>query len=423
MSTTWSLPYHSLSPDRPPAVLLGGVNLVRTLGLAGIPAIVASPDRYEPALASRYCVGGGVLPPFDSGEPAVDALVDLGSRLSERLGRRVPLVYGSDDALAFIYAHQARLERYFIFLVNEPRIANGLLTKDRFQELAAECGLPVPRALTWGDGPDSVARRQGPVLVKPREKSDWHHSALCQRLFGGDGKALIFESGAAAAAHAEVAHFHESLIFQEYIPGGDGDHWSFHGMADEHGEVLASFVGRKIRTYPTTVGESAFIELARDEGLAAIGRDIARRCPIKGVFKMDFKRDPGTGKWYLLEVNARYTLWHYLAACNGLNLIGTAYDYLVHGRRPVTEPDYLTRFRWISLPLDFKAFREMRGRGEITTLGWLRSIVFSRNVGNVIALNDLGPWIRLWKGRFGRRAERAAARLAIALRPWLPTAS
>jgi hypothetical protein len=30
-------------PQRPPALLLGGVNLVRALGLGGIPAIVASP--------------------------------------------------------------------------------------------------------------------------------------------------------------------------------------------------------------------------------------------------------------------------------------------------------------------------------------------------------------------------------------------
>ena len=425
MSTSWVLPLDSLSSDRPPAVLLGGVNLVRALGLAGIPAIIATPDPYEPAFASRYCVGGGLLPPWERPEAAVDALVDLGERLRQRLGRRVPLVFGSDDALAVIYAHRERLERYFLFLINDPKVANGLITKDRFQALAEEYGLPVPRGLRWGaDGAGSVGAAPGAVLVKPRDKSDWHHSALCQRLFGGDAKALIFESGAQAASHPDLARFHESLTFQEYVPGGDGELWSYHGFADESGEVLASFVGRKIRTYPTLTGESAFIELAHDERLSALGRQIARRCPIKGVFKMDFKRDPRTGEWYLLEVNARYNLWHYLAACNGLNLVGTAYDYLVHGRRPAqAEGAYSTRYRWISMQLDFKAFRELRARGEITAAGWLRSILFSRNVGNVLAMNDLGPWLRLWKGRFTRRIDRIPARLALALRPWRSTAS
>jgi len=47
-----------LSVHRPPAMLLGGLNLVRALGMAGVPVIVASPDTASPAMASRrHCVG------------------------------------------------------------------------------------------------------------------------------------------------------------------------------------------------------------------------------------------------------------------------------------------------------------------------------------------------------------------------------
>src|SRR5436190_18392651 len=46
MSTALDLPAHAF--DRTPAVLLGGVNLVRTLGMAGIPVIVASHLEEEP---------------------------------------------------------------------------------------------------------------------------------------------------------------------------------------------------------------------------------------------------------------------------------------------------------------------------------------------------------------------------------------
>ena len=53
MATRFNLPLNRFDPGRPPVVLLGGINLVRTLGLAGIPAIVASSDREEPAFASR----------------------------------------------------------------------------------------------------------------------------------------------------------------------------------------------------------------------------------------------------------------------------------------------------------------------------------------------------------------------------------
>src|SRR5205807_1677744 len=61
-------------PRKVPAVLMGGVNLVRCLGLGAIPAIVATPDRAEPALGSRHCHEAVILPPYDRPEAAAAAL-------------------------------------------------------------------------------------------------------------------------------------------------------------------------------------------------------------------------------------------------------------------------------------------------------------------------------------------------------------
>src|SRR4029079_8444152 len=97
-------------PERLPALLLGGTTLVRTLGLAGIPAIVASADPDEPALASRFCETPCLLPPVSRPEAVIDALLDLSARLFVRYGRRVPLFYGNDDWLELVQAHRDRLE-------------------------------------------------------------------------------------------------------------------------------------------------------------------------------------------------------------------------------------------------------------------------------------------------------------------------
>jgi predicted ATP-grasp superfamily ATP-dependent carboligase len=420
--TTNDLPLARFDPDRPPVVLMGGINLVRTLGLAGLQAVVATPDRHEPALRSRYCSARWLLPPLASAS-AIESLAQLGRTLSTALGRRIPLMYGSDDALELIQAHEDRLRRYFVFLLSAPPVARALIAKDRFEAFAEARGLPAPQALAWdGEGAGSVRGTPGPVLVKPRSKVDWHHSALCQRLFGGDGKARIFPSGEAASADADLALFHPQLTFQKYVPGGDIDLWSFHGFADERGEVLASFIGRKVRTYPTLTGESAFIELGHDDSLDAVGREVARLCPMRGVFKMDFKRDSSDGSWYLLEINARYNLWHYLGARNGANLMAAAYEYLVDGTRPApVRAD--TRYRWLSLDLDFKAYRELAGRGETTFTQWAGSLLRSRNIYNVFAWHDPVPWIHFWVSRVARRLFRGPARLNAALRQWRSTAS
>lgn len=421
--TPTDLPLGRLSPKRPPVVLLGGISLARGLGVARIPVIVATSDPDEPALASRYCVGRVLLPAMKDSQAVLDRLVSLGEELSSRVGRRVPLMYGSDDALELIYAHRERLQRYFLFLLSDRRIANSLIVKDRFQKLAESRGLPVPASLRWeGTNPGSLRAHAGPVLAKPRIKVDWHHTLLCQRLFGGDGKARVFASGAEAAAHADVARFHEQLTFQQYIPGGDTDLWSYHGFADARGEVLASFVGRKVRTFPTLTGESAFIEMAHDESLSELGREVARRCPLRGVFKMDFKRDPRDGRWYLLEINARYNLWHYMAARNGVNLMAAAYDFLVDGKAPAAKA-YGARYRWLSLELDFKAYRELSQRGEITFSAWAASILRSRNVYSLFSWRDPAPWLRFWASRVSRRLARAASGVSLALRQWRSTAS
>ncbi|HST01077.1 MAG TPA: hypothetical protein VLJ84_05400, partial [Usitatibacter sp.] len=274
----------------PTAVLVGGVNLIRCLGLAGIPTVVATPDPEEPALASRHCTEAVLLPSFDRADAAVAALERLGDRILAEKGAPAALLYGSDDALDLVYPHRERLSRVYRLLLNDPGVAEALLEKDRFQSFAEARGLPVPRSIAW----EALASHEGPVVVKPSAKSDWHVSTLKKQVFG-DAKALVFDSGALAAAHEGVAAHRGELTCQEYVSGDDTCVWSYHAVADEAGAILDSFIGRKIRTHPPGAGESAFIEMARDEELREMGARIAAQVPLKGVFKMDFKRDSRTG--------------------------------------------------------------------------------------------------------------------------------
>jgi len=261
------------------------------------------------------------------------------------------------------------------------------------------------------------------ALLKPRAKRDWHNSALCQRLFDGEGKAVVFPDGAAARAHPVVSLFHEQLTFQEYIPGDDTALWSYHGFADEHGNVIGAFTGRKVRTYPAGMGESAYIELAHDAALHSLGADVARRCELRGPFKIDFKRDAWDGRWYVLEINARYTLWQYLGAANGANLMRVAYDYLV-SREHTAVPVPRTGTRWIDASLDFKAARQLMREGQLGWAGWLGSLVGSRKLYNVFSWSDPNPFVHWAWQRACRVATRGPVRVITLLRrPWGTTAS
>lgn len=412
-----------LRPGRPPVLLLGGLDLLRPLGFAGIPAIVASPDPGDPAMASRYCGGRCLLPPLENREAAAAALLAAGDRLASALGCRVPLFYGNDDYLNLICAFRDELAQRFLLLLNEPDTARALIEKDRFEAFARSRGLAVPRTLAWEEtGPDALGCAEGPVIVKPKVKMGWDSSAVHLRLFGGDGKARIFENGRQVMEHPLAILLRDHLTFQEYIPGSDRQLWSFHGLADENGTLLAWFIGRKLRTFPALTGMSTFLELAHDDGLAAIGRDVVARVPLKGVFKIDFKKDAVNGRFYVLEINARYNLWHHLGAKNGVNLPQAAYDYLVHAARPA-QTRYRSTYRWLCPRLDFLAYRELASRGELNLPGWLASLVRARKVYDLFSWTDPAPWLRQWSNRARSRLLRGLDRLRLRLLRWLYTAS
>jgi len=389
-----------------PVVLLGGLNIVRALGMARIPVIVASAGRRLPSMASRYCSGVIELPAITERAAVVKTLIE-----ETRQFGRVPLFYDNDDRLALVQDYRAALAPHFALLLNEPALADALVEKSRFQALAEQHGLPVPRRLDW----EQLDAHAGPVLVKPKTRTGWDHSSVRRQLFGGAGKARIFGSGREARATALAAQLADQLSFQEYVPGGDDAIWSFHGFAAPGGEVLEWFVGRKIRTWPALTGDSSYLGLARDERLVALGRDLARRLGLAGIFKMDFKRSADTGRFYLLEINTRFNLWHYLGASAGVNLPEVAYRYLLGGRKP-SHAEANTRVRWLHLQYDLRAFRELRARRELSLAQWLRSLAHRPLVYDLFSWSDPKPFVRHWTARlrsaFTRRMHR-----------WLATAS
>jgi predicted ATP-grasp superfamily ATP-dependent carboligase len=393
-----------LSPERPPAMVLGGLSLVRALGLASIPCVLATADPRDPTLRSRYVTGACWLPRGRDRAGVAEALVEAGERLHHALGRRVPLFYANDDDLQLVYAHRDALARHYLLTLNEPALALALLEKDRFEDVARAHGLPVPRA--WSLGPEgraALGASDGPKVVKPRRKTNWKDSAL-RRSFG-EGKALVFASARDLLERLPVDALADELSVQDYVPGDDRQLLSFHGFANEEGRLLAWFVGRKVRTYPAHTGESSFLELVHDAPVAALGRELTAKLALKGIFKMDLKRDPRDGRLYLLEINARCSLWNYLGAANGMNLPAVAYDHLVHGRGE-GPAGYRTRYRWLKAPLDLKAFRELHARGELSFGRWLASILLGRRVHHRFAWSDPAPLLGGWRRRLGRRLER-----------------
>lgn len=305
--------------ERPLAVVMGDMDLVRPLGLAGIPCAVVA----RPGAAVRYSRFTRAV--VEWADPWTEA-----ERLVERLlefARRQPqppvLYYQEDRELLLVSRFRAALTPAFRFVIAEPELVEALVDKARFQELAEREGLPVPATCRLdparGDRPERVTL-PFPLLLKPltRRTDLW-------RLVEPHGKAVLLPDAAALRAlwpRIEAAGI--PVLAQELIPGPETRIESYHCYVDALGRRRGEFTGRKIRTYPLEFGHSTALEITGEEDVLRLGRALVAQLDLRGVAKLDFKRAPDN-TLRLLEINPRFNLWHHPAALAGVNLPAVVY--------------------------------------------------------------------------------------------------
>jgi D-aspartate ligase len=364
--------------ERPRACVLGEIETIRPLALAGIrSAVVAQPG--DPARYSRF-VDTVIewIDPWTEPTKLVDRLLEYARTQRER----PVLYYDGDWDLLLVSRYREALAEGFRFVVAETELVEDLVAKDRFQALADRCDLPVPPARRLDLVDDQIAGELNlafPIILKPLTRQHVLWKPL------SDAKAIRFDDRAALErALPALAAEDMSVLVQELIVGPESQIESYHVYVDANGEIAGEFTGRKIRTYPRALGYSTALETTNDSSVAELGRDLTRRLGLRGVAKFDFKRgDDGT--LYLLEVNPRFSLWHHLGARAGVNLPLLVYRDLVGLRRPVARP-VRSGVRWVSPLRDRRAARAER----ISFIPWLRWTLGCEAVA-ALALDDPLP--------------------------------
>lgn len=374
----------------PLACVLGDVDLVRALGLAGVRSVVVA-EVGQPARYSRSTVAA-----LDRFDPARDPDRALESLLAFGAAQPEPpvLFYDADWDLLLVSRERERLAGSFRFVVADAELVEQLVDKQRFQALAERLDLPVPRArrVSAGDDLGDLGLRF-PVVVKPltRHHDTWRSLARGKAVHAEDEEAL---RSLLRAASADV-----DVLVQEAVPGPESRIESYHVYVDEGGEPVAEFTGRKLRTHPPGYGYTTALTTTDAPDVMLLGREITRRLGLTGVAKLDFKRAP-EGDLRLLEVNPRFNLWHHPGALAGVNIPQIVYRDLTGMARPHT-----TRARagvhWCSLAHDPQAARA----DGVGTLAWLRWVVRC-DAKSGFALDDPLPLPRAAIARLRRRLAR-----------------
>ena len=340
------------------ACVMGDMDLLRPLTLAGIPCAVAARPG-SPSLYSRHARGG--LPLTGDAEDH-EAMAAALIRFGETQGERPVLFYEEDGQALTVSRYRERLAQAFRFVIADAQLVEDLLDKARFQTLAERLGLPLPAGRHF----DPAALKPAdlglafPLIIKPPRRDERWSLAFGLR------KALYVESAEQLSTFWPLLHqAAPSLIAQAFVPGGEASIESYHCYVDQKGAVAAEFTGAKLRTYPARCGHTSALKITDAGDVRSEGRSIVERLQLTGVAKLDFKRDP-QGRLHLLEINPRFNLWHHAGALAGVNIPAFVYADLTGTPRP-KEQRAKAGVHWCRPWTDFAAARA----AGISPLTWL----------------------------------------------------
>lgn len=267
------------------------LSTVRSLGRKGIEVHVAPFDFRVPALSSRYISATHFLPYYlDGGQEWLDAITAL-MRVHD-----FSLVIPCDErGLLPLCMHRDVLARLAVLAIPSPEALDIFFDKAKTRALALSQDVPVAlgRMLLGHDTVDSIAADIGlPVVLK--EPMSYALPELYVRT-----STRIVDTRAELAAWLAAHDKAKPVLLEQMFPGfGLG----VSVLCDE-GKVLQAFEHHRAHELN---GSSYYRKsaLPDPDRLAAVER-MVQATAYTGLAMFEFKLEPETGKWILIEVNAR----------------------------------------------------------------------------------------------------------------------
>jgi D-aspartate ligase len=375
----------------PEACVLGDLDLVAPLVLAGIPCSIVTPPG-DPARYSRRAQYVGWADPDTEPDRLLAVLLEHAAGQSEK----PVLFFQSDQFTLFVGRYRETLAPAFHLRVAGQTLLEDLVDKFRFRVLAEHLGLPVPPSRVFDAASDRIddGPLPLPLLIKPASRDDrWKELEPASKAIRVDSKRDL------TALVPRLIEYGRPVLLQHVVPGPECRIESYHCYVDDGGEPAAEFTGRKIRTRPVEFGRSTALTITDTDDVRRLGREVVSRLGLQGVAKIDFKRGPD-GRLWLLEVNPRYTLWLHPAARAGVNIPAMVWADLTGRPRPALSP-LRSGVSWCS-SWDLQAARQA-GVPLAQWASWARRC----EARSMMALDDPLPLLRLALVRARRRISRA----------------
>lgn len=379
------------------AVLVPAINsassacCIRSLGKRGVRTIAASETETPPAFWSRYVDETASLPSYEDDLVAYkDALLSLASRDDVRT---ITPLREIDAYVLSKYREEfaAHLEPVW------PTMSTLRTAQDwnRLADAATAAGVDAPKTQLLGD----VEDWDRPQILKGRYAllASEYVDSYDESTYRSAGRVTYLPPGEEPDRDRILEAMGHEPIVQEYVPGGEYALWALY----DHGDPVATCLKRQIRAYQYEGGTSVYRETVDAPALEAVGRRLLDHLDWHGPASVQFKRDPETDAFSLLEINPRFWVSLSCAVRAGLDFpylywqLATGEDVTAVDEAAVGYATHLLRGELVHL------HSVLRGNNPYVTpppfLGRTRTVaesMYRQPHFDYLTLDDPGPFVR-----------------------------
>jgi D-aspartate ligase len=374
---------------RPYAVLIGlesmqGLQSARILADHQVPVIAYAQESNHPHTLTNVCEE--ILFAQTDQVELITQLESLGKSFSQK----AVLIPCQDNNVFLVSKYRTRLQDYYHIALPPHDIVEMLMDKLSFTAFAQKQGLSIPKTCILRNEKDvqeAAKELNFPAVLKPTYRSsEWEQNTTL--------KAFKLSSTDELMAHyQQYRQWTDEFVLQEWIEGSDANLYSCNCYFDAEGNVLATFIARKLRQWPPKTGQSCLGEECRDDTVLQESLRLFRSVNYHGLGYVEIKRDQNSGKYFVVEPNiGRPTGRSAIAEAGGVELLYTMYCDVAGLPLPENREQTYQGVKWVHLRRDFQSAMYYWRHGELSLKDWWRSLQ-GRKAYAVFSWRDKRPFI------------------------------
>lgn len=373
-----------------PVLVLGlytpGLSLLRNFSNKGITVFGADCEKSTYGFISKYGKKFYCPDPKTNEEDWLKWMLDFSNNFNEK----IVLITTSDRFIISINKYKVTLKQYYNFVLPDNDIIIEMLSKRGLYKLAIANGVTVPKTIfprSLNDLHKFLDNIKFPIIVKPEYSKDWMQKGI--ETFVKQQKVLIINNiQEAILVQEKMQELKVPIIFQEIIKGKDENLFYHISYTSKNGELIYSFIGKKIRITPIHFGSASYVEIVNNHRLDNIATTFLRKINYRGICGLEFKYDENDDEFKLIEINPRYGLWdevgEFIEKDIGYIYYQDMCDSLPEINKPTFRPYY-----WFSIHRDVSAFLDYKEAKEIKLSEWLKTYQHKPKYFSDIFIDDI----------------------------------